>query len=43
MTQAERGAVTCDPLLVTAWRLGSLLSGGGSVPGPNTPTVGRGL
>jgi hypothetical protein len=37
MTQAERGAVTDDPSLVTTWRLGSLLSGGGSVPTPNTP------
>jgi beta-glucosidase len=37
MTQAERGAVTGDPSLVTTWRLGSVLSGGGSVPTPNTP------
>src|SRR5215207_466487 len=37
MTQAERGAVSGDPTLVTTWRLGSLLSGGGSVPTPNTP------
>jgi beta-glucosidase len=37
MTQAERGAVTADPSLVTTWRLGSLLSGGGSTPTPNTP------
>jgi beta-glucosidase len=37
MTQAERGAVTDDPTLVTTWRLGSVLSGGGSVPTPNTP------
>jgi beta-glucosidase len=37
MTQAERGAVTGDPSLVTTWRLGSLLSGGGSTPTPNTP------
>jgi beta-glucosidase len=37
MTQAERGAVSGDPSLVTTWRLGSLLSGGGSVPTPNTP------
>ena len=37
MTQAERGAVTGDPSLVTTWRLGSLLSGGGSAPTPNTP------
>ena len=31
MTQAERGAVTGDLSLVATWRLGSLLSGGGSV------------
>jgi beta-glucosidase len=37
MTQAERGAVTADPSLVATWRLGSVLSGGGSVPTPNTP------
>ncbi|TCN37722.1 beta-glucosidase [Kribbella orskensis] len=37
MTQAERGAAANDPLLVTTWRLGSVLSGGGSVPTPNTP------
>jgi beta-glucosidase len=37
MTQAERGAVTGDPTLVTTWRLGSVLSGGGSTPTPNTP------
>jgi beta-glucosidase len=32
MTQAERGAVSGDPSLVTTWRLGSVLSGGGSTP-----------
>ncbi|MFI1991695.1 glycoside hydrolase family 3 N-terminal domain-containing protein [Actinoplanes sp. NPDC020271] len=37
MTQAERGAVTDDPTKVATWRLGSVLSGGGSVPNPNTP------
>jgi beta-glucosidase len=37
MTQAERGAVSGDPTLVTTWRLGSVLSGGGSTPTPNTP------
>jgi beta-glucosidase len=37
MTQAERDAVTGDPTLITTWRLGSLLSGGGSTPTPNTP------
>jgi beta-glucosidase len=37
MTQAERGALSGDPSLVTTWRLGSVLSGGGSTPTPNTP------
>jgi beta-glucosidase len=37
MTQAEQGAVTADPSLVTTWRLGSLLSGANSPPTPNTP------
>jgi beta-glucosidase len=37
MTQAERGAVTGDPSRVTDWKLGSVLSGGGSTPTPNTP------
>jgi beta-glucosidase len=37
MTQAERAAVTDDPSLVATDLLGSLLSGGGSVPTPNTP------
>ena len=36
MTQAERGAVTDDPSRVTEWMLGSVLSGGGSTPTPNT-------
>jgi beta-glucosidase len=36
MTQGERGSVT--PADVTAYRLGSVLSGGGSAPSPNTPT-----
>ncbi|WP_235834708.1 glycoside hydrolase family 3 protein [Actinomadura logoneensis] len=35
MTQAERGGAT--PADVTAYRLGSVLSGGGSVPAENTP------
>jgi beta-glucosidase len=39
MTQAERGAVSGDPSLVTTWRLGSVLSGGGSTPTPNTPAA----
>ena len=36
MTQAERAAVGNDTPMITT-RLGSLLSGGGSVPTPNTP------
>lgn len=36
MTQAERGSVTAAD--VTAYRLGSILSGGGSAPTPNTAT-----
>jgi beta-glucosidase len=36
MTQAERGAVSDDPTLITRWRLGSVLSGGGSTPAANT-------
>ncbi|MEH1125818.1 glycoside hydrolase family 3 protein [Micromonospora sp. CPCC 206061] len=36
MTQAERAFVTDAD--VTTYRLGSLLSGGGSAPSPNTPT-----
>ena len=39
MTQAERGAVTGDPSQITSLRLGSVLSGGGSVPTPNTPAA----
>lgn len=37
MTQAERADVTADPTLLTELGLGSVLSGGGSVPTPNTP------
>jgi beta-glucosidase len=37
MTQAERAVVTSDPSLVASLRLGSVLSGGGSAPTPNTP------
>jgi beta-glucosidase len=37
MTQAERADVSGDPSLVTTWKLGSVLSGGGSVPTSNTP------
>ncbi|TDE29141.1 beta-glucosidase [Nonomuraea mesophila] len=36
MTQAERGSVSASD--VTAYRLGSVLSGGGSAPSPNTAT-----
>lgn len=37
MTQAERGAVSDDPSRITEWKLGSVLSGGGSTPTVNTP------
>ncbi len=37
MTQAERADVTADSTLLTDSGLGSVLSGGGSVPTPNTP------
>lgn len=37
MTQAERVAATDDPTLVARLGLGSVLSGGGSAPTPNTP------
>ncbi|WP_205855990.1 glycoside hydrolase family 3 protein [Phytoactinopolyspora endophytica] len=37
MTQAERGAVADDPSVIAEWGLGSVLSGGGSTPTPNTP------
>ena len=37
MTQAERGAVDADQSQITSLNLGSLLSGGGSTPTPNTP------
>ncbi len=37
MTQAERGQVDADASQITTLRLGSVLSGGGSVPTPNTP------
>src|SRR4051795_7845390 len=39
MTQAERPAVDTDTAKITSDNLGSLLSGGGSVPTPNTPTA----
>jgi beta-glucosidase len=38
MAQAERGDVAADPSLVATWGLGSVLSGGGSVPADNTPS-----
>ncbi|GAB3802603.1 glycoside hydrolase family 3 protein [Micromonospora zhanjiangensis] len=37
MTQAERGSVDADRGQITRLQLGSLLSGGGSTPTPNTP------
>jgi beta-glucosidase len=37
MTQAERIDVDADPTLITTNALGSVLSGGGSVPAENTP------
>src|SRR4051812_16297682 len=39
MTQAERGSVDADTSKITTDNLGSLLSGGGSTPTPNTPTA----
>lgn len=39
MTQAERGAVAGDPALIAQLKLGSVLSGGGSTPTPNTPAA----
>ncbi|MBD0742731.1 glycoside hydrolase family 3 protein [Streptomyces sp. CBMA152] len=39
MTQAERGSVDADPTQITHLNLGSLLSGGGSTPTPNTPAA----
>ena len=39
MTQAERGSVDADTTKITTDNLGSLLSGGGSVPTPNTPAA----
>ncbi len=39
MTQAERGAVADTPEVIAGWGLGSVLSGGGSTPTPNTPTA----
>jgi beta-glucosidase len=39
MTQAERAEVDKDTSRITRDNLGSLLSGGGSTPTPNTPTA----
>jgi len=39
MTQAERGSVDTNTSKITTDNLGSLLSGGGSVPTPNTPAA----
>jgi beta-glucosidase len=39
MTQAERASVDADTSKITTDNLGSVLSGGGSVPTPNTPTA----
>src|SRR5690242_14620577 len=39
MTQAERASVDADTSTITKDNLGSVLSGGGSVPTPNTPTA----
>src|SRR3954469_20329541 len=39
MTQAERASVDADTSQITTFGLGSLLSGGGSTPTPNTPTA----
>jgi beta-glucosidase len=39
MTQAERGNLDANPEQITTLNLGSILSGGGSVPTPNTPTA----
>ncbi|ADD45192.1 glycoside hydrolase family 3 protein [Stackebrandtia nassauensis] len=36
MTQAEKGSIT-DPADITTYGLGSILSGGGGAPDPNTP------
>src|SRR3954469_12303154 len=39
MTQAERASVDKDTSQITTSNLGSVLSGGGSVPTPNTPSA----
>ena len=37
MTQTERYQVFDDETPITTWKLGSILSGGGSTPAQNTP------
>jgi beta-glucosidase len=39
MTQAERASIDTDTSKIATDNLGSVLSGGGSVPTPNTPTA----
>ena len=39
MTQAERGGIDSDTSRITSNNLGSVLSGGGSVPTPNEPSA----
>lgn len=39
MTQAERGAIDANQDMITSLGLGSVLSGGGSTPTPNTPAA----
>src|SRR3954469_773517 len=39
MTQTERYQVYDDPTPITSYRLGSILSGGGSTPTENTPSA----
>ena len=39
MTQAERASIDTDTSKITTDNLGSVLSGGGSVPTPNTPAA----
>jgi beta-glucosidase len=39
MTQAERASIDTDTTKIADDNLGSILSGGGSVPTPNTPTA----
>ena len=39
MTQTERYQVFDDTSPITTWKLGSILSGGGSTPAENTPTA----